>query len=215
MLILFLNLKKLQEISTYEPIQTLTTADKLERFLHLKDLIISNSMSTRYQVVHAQAINHTPHHVVLYDLEIKKPKIKRCQNPRKLFAQPLRRVKGVPGEAKLRNIDPKYPELLSSRLIVECLPFTQDAEPQDVNLDSFYNAITKSIKETCKQFQPEIPPKMAWCSSRTALLCKEKNAAWSTYIKTHLQTQKLSYKKSQTCCLRRQKDISSGGESKP
>ncbi len=184
--------KQPEEISTYEPIQIIKTTDELEKKLHVKDLILSNSRATHHQVVHVQAVNHTSHHLVFYDLEWPKLKHRRSPNPRKLCAQPLRIVKGTLGETKLRDIDTKYPDILEERLKVSCLPILQKSS-EDANLSLLYETITNSIFDTCKRFEPKPSPKMSWCSSRTAVLCKEKNAAWAAYIKTHHQAQKMSY----------------------
>ena len=66
-------------------------------------------------------------------------------------------------------------------------------KPENIDINTLYENMVNSIEEACRQYTPDHAPKMSCCSSRTVLLCKEKNSAWSTYIKTRLQTQKMAY----------------------
>ncbi len=182
--------KKLCQISTFEPIQTLTNPNKLERLLHLKDLIITNSSSINYSVNHIQPLKHTSHHLVIYNLSSKKKKRNFAKQDRKLFFQPLRRVSGVQFEAKLRDIDEKYPSTLQANLDAQCAPLTKQ---KDVDIDLLYQTMVKTIQQTCQGFQPTTQPKNQWCSEKTLQLAKEKNLLWRQYVKTHAAGQKKLY----------------------
>ena len=184
--------KKIAEISTYEPIQTIKNPNKLERLLHVKDLILTNSTSIRYFVKHTQAIKHTPHHLVVYDHESIRIKRRHTTQTTRAFARPLRCVKGTQFDARLRDIDDNYPGVLENKLLLSCSPLFQQ-KPKEIDLDIFYKKITEAIEDTCQSFQEETFPKKSWCSSATASLCREKNKVWATYLKTRLQTQKMTY----------------------
>ena len=184
--------KKISDISTYEPIQTITNPNKLERLLHVKDLILTNSTSIRYCVEDTQAIKHTSHHLVIYEYESTRVKRRHTKQTTKVFSYPLRCVKGTQFDAKLRDVDGNYPGILQDKLCLACGPILEK-KPKEIDLNLFYEKITESIENACQSFQAETPPKKQWCSPATAMLCKEKNKVWAAYLKTRLQTQKMSY----------------------
>ncbi len=182
--------KKLYQISTFEPIQTIKNTNKLERMLHLKDLILTNSSSINYSVNHIQPLKHTAHHLVLFHLSSKKKKGARTEQDRKVFSQPLRPVAGVQFEAKLRDIDEKYPSTLQANLETQCAALTKQ---RNIDIDLLYQSIVTTIQQTCQSFQPSLQPKNQWCSDKTMQLAKEKNQRWRDFLKTHSETQKKIY----------------------
>lgn len=184
--------KKISCMSTYEPIQTITNPNKLERLLHVKDLILTNGTSINYRVEHVQAIKHTPHHLVIYDHERTKVKRKHTKQTSKIFSQPLRCSQGTEFDTRLRDIHTEYPGVLSGNLALISSEILQK-KPLEINLDIFYEKIKDAIKDSCLSFEAETAPKKSWCSSATAALCREKNKTWATFLKTRVQTQKMTY----------------------
>ncbi len=178
--------KNLNKLSTYQPIQTITNNDPLELFLHVKDLILTNSSSTKYKVKHVQAIQHTAHHLILFMLDEKKRKVSQKNKARLLYNQPLKRVEGPFVTEKLRDIDPIYPLKVGAVLDHSSALVRKKAEEIDVDL--VYETLITSIQMTCKSF-PQLPqPKKHWCSQKTASLCKDKNKAWQDFLKPKIKT---------------------------
>ncbi len=135
-------------------------------------------------------LKHTAHHLVIFNLSSKKKRGIIAKQDRKLFSQPLRRVSGVQFEAKLRDIDEKYPSTLQANLEAQCAPLTKQ---KNIDIDLLYQTIVKTIQQTCQGFQPTRQPKNEWCSEKTLQLAKEKNQIWKEYLKTHSETQKKVY----------------------
>ncbi len=143
--------KKIKHLSTYQPLQKLTDNRKIERELFVKDLILTNSNATKYKVIPIQAITHTPHHLLKFQLEEKR-KTRTTQEKKKCYRKPLRRTHKDLNHPTLRDIDQKYSPLLKDNLKKE---FQEEMNPEKMNINEVARTIQNIIQITCENYPEE------------------------------------------------------------